>query len=121
MVKALIIDGDADVRTLMSLLLQRFGCQARAARNGIEGQQVAIQDQPDLILLDVMMEELDGYQTCAGLRGAGYRGKILMISAIPEAEGHPRAMACGADGYLQKPVSPATLKQQVLALQPQAA
>ncbi len=117
MVKILIIDDDADVRAMLGRLLSRYGCQTWGAQNGTEGQQMALRDQPDLILLDIMMDGQDGYETCTNLRAAGYRGTIFMLSAIRGAEGRPRAIECGADGYYQKPVSAGVLKAQVLAMQ----
>jgi CheY-like chemotaxis protein len=82
MVSVLLIDDDPDVRALMAVLLNRLGCQALFAPDGVEGQALALQAQPDLILLDIMMNGQNGYKTCANLRAQGYAGRIMMVSAI---------------------------------------
>src|SRR5688572_13677503 len=64
MLKALVIDDDPIVRDFLHRILSKLGCVVSEAENGIQGEQLALQEQPDLILLDIMMPEQDGYQTC---------------------------------------------------------
>ncbi len=116
MYTVLVIDDDVDMRTLMGVLLKRCGCNVISAANGFEGQKLALESHPDLILLDIMMEGQDGCVTCANLRALGHTGPILLISAIEARAGKHKSQECGADGYWQKPIRPAFLKEQIEVL-----
>ncbi len=117
MFTVLVIDDNYDLRTLTRLMLERMGHQGLTARNGIEGIFVAEEAQPDLILLDIMMDGLSGYDTCRQLRASGYCGRIVLMSAISEANGKLEAMTCGADDYLEKPINNWSLTDQFASLQ----
>jgi CheY-like chemotaxis protein len=117
----LIIDDNADLRTLTRLMLERMDCQAVSARNGIEGISLAMKTNPQLILLDIMMDELNGFDTCRQLRLSGYTGRIVLMSAIPEKQGQRDAQACGADDYVEKPLTSWTLADQIALLPATAA
>lgn len=117
MYTVLIIDDNFDLRTLTRLMLERMGYQSITARNGMEGIPVALQAKPDLILLDIMMDGLSGYDTCQQLRASGYTGRIVLMSAIPESNGKREARTCGADDYIEKPISNWILADQIALLQ----
>ena len=117
MFSVLLIDDDPDVRALMAVVLKRLGCEALFAPNGVEGQALALQAQPDLILLDIMMDGQNGYETCANLRAQGYAGTIMLVSAISEDKGQLEAEICGADGYWQKPVTLQFLRERIAVWQ----
>jgi DNA-binding response OmpR family regulator len=107
----LIVDDEESQRTLMRLVLKRQGIPSLEAANGLQGENMALELQPDLILLDVMMAEQDGYTTCANLRAKGYQGRIALVSAVSELEGRKMALQCGANEFLSKPILAANLMQ----------
>ena len=81
--KILIIDDDLDTLRLVGLMLQRQGYQISAATNGQQGLDKALDEEPDLILLDVMMPEMDGYEVTRRLRQnpSAMETPILMLTA----------------------------------------
>jgi CheY-like chemotaxis protein len=113
MATVLIIDDDPDLRLLTRRLVQTLGAATIEARNGEEGEMIALQQNPDLILLDIMMPVQDGLITCANLRQHGFSGAIVLMSAMPEAAGRQQAADCGASGYISKPMNRAILKEHL--------
>jgi DNA-binding response OmpR family regulator len=113
----LVIDDDDNLRSLARLLLTAMGHQVILVPDGIQGEAKALEVRPDLILLDIMLPDQSGYQTCANLRAKGYTGRVLLISAMHELEGRRRASECGADGYIQKPITRYVLKSYLDELQ----
>ena len=116
--KILIIDDDLDTLRLVGLMLQKQGYQIVAANNGEQGLLKVAEDQPDLILLDVMMPEMDGYEVARRLRQnpktAGI--PILMFTAKSQLDDKVTGFEAGADDYLTKPTHPAELQAHVKAL-----
>jgi DNA-binding response OmpR family regulator len=117
MFTVLTIDDDQHLRTLMAILLTKLGCLALGAPNGQEGQVIAHEARPDLILVDIMMDDQDGYTTCYNLRAQGYTGRLILVSA--KALEPDRFIVCGADSYIQKPLTLPILKQHLKTLQQQ--
>ncbi|HLY26050.1 MAG TPA: response regulator [Aggregatilineales bacterium] len=111
MASVLVVDDDPDLRFLMEEALSTLNCQTETASNGTEGEAKALQMQPDLILLDIMMPMQDGYATCVHLRAKGYKKPILLMSAMPEETGRQKARDCLATGYVQKPITRETLQR----------
>lgn len=116
--KILIVDDDVDTLRLVGLMLQRQGYQISAAANGQQGLQKAIDEKPDLILLDVMMPDMDGFEVTRRLRGnestAGI--PILMFTAKTQLDDKVTGFEAGADDYLTKPTHPSELQAHVKAL-----
>jgi CheY-like chemotaxis protein len=110
MVKALIVDDDYDNRAILALMLKHFGCAIAQAENGLQGETLALEDQPDLILLDITMPVQDGYQTCTNLRAKGFRGQIVMLSSLGQGVVATQALQCGANAYFSKPMTRDILK-----------
>jgi DNA-binding response OmpR family regulator len=106
----LVVDDDENLRSLARLLLTAMGHQPILAPDGIQGEAAALERQPDLILLDIMLPDQSGYQTCTNLRAKGYTGQIFLISAMHELEGRRKAEECGANAYIQKPITRHVLK-----------
>ena len=103
MPRVLIIDDDDTLRRLMKVSLQTLNCEIFEAPNGIAGEELAQEINPDLILIDIMMPLQDGYKTCANLRAFGYEGMILMCSSLQERREKVRTQSSGANGFIQKP------------------
>ena len=111
MLKILVVDDDPDICLLTRRLLTTLGCDSFEAKNGIDAEEVVKTLQPDLVLLDIMMPIQDGYETCKKLRGQGYNGSIIMISALQEQVEKVKTQAAGANAYIQKPIT-----RQILSL-----
>lgn len=121
--KILIVDDDVDTLRLVGLMLQRQGYQISAATNGQQGLSKAVEELPDLILLDVMMPDMDGYEVTRQLRQntmtAGI--PILMFTAKTQLDDKVTGFEVGADDYLTKPTHPSELQAHVKALLTRAA
>ena len=102
MTTILIIDDDPDLCTLVRITLTRAGYQVEAAYNGRSGLEKAIQIQPDLILLDVMMPDESGWDVCQQLREVG-DAPIIFLSAKGSEGDVVRGLGLGADDYVSKP------------------
>jgi signal transduction histidine kinase len=102
---ALIADDDADVRMLVQAMLSELGYSVYPVGNANDAFQYAIAHNPDLVVVDVQMPGLSGNAAAYRLRAAGYRGRIIALSATPTAEARDASLAAGVDVYLTKPVN----------------
>ena len=116
--KILIIDDDLDTLRLVGLMLQRQGYQITAATNGQQGLEKAHEDIPNLILLDIMMPDMDGYEVARRLRADVQTANIpiLMFTAKTQLDDKVAGFEVGADDYLTKPTHPFELQSHVKAL-----
>lgn len=116
--KILIVDDDLDTLRLVGLMLQRQGYQIAAATNGTQGLAKADEEDPDLIVLDVMMPDLDGYEVARRLRQSPKTANtpILMFTAKTQLDDKVTGFEVGADDYLTKPTHPSELHAHVRAL-----
>lgn len=116
--KILIIDDDVDTLKLVGLMLQKQGYQIVASNNGPQGIIQAEKELPDLILLDIMMPEIDGYEVSRRLRANPLTANIpiLMFTAKSQLDDKVTGFEAGADDYLTKPTHPAELSAHVKAL-----
>ena len=116
--KILIIDDDVDTLRLVGLVLQRQGYEISAASNGSQGLTKALEERPDLILLDVMMPDMDGYEVTRRLRKNPVTAAIpiMMFTAKTQLDDKVTGFEVGADDYLTKPTHPTELQAHVKAL-----
>jgi CheY-like chemotaxis protein/MinD-like ATPase involved in chromosome partitioning or flagellar assembly len=116
--KILIIDDDLDTLRLVGLMLQRQGYQISAATNGQQGLEKAFDEDPDLILLDVMMPDMDGYEVTRRLRQnpSTLETPILMFTAKTQLDDKVVGFEVGANDYLTKPTHPSELQARVKTL-----
>jgi CheY-like chemotaxis protein len=116
--KILIVDDDLDTLRLVGLMLQKIGYQISAASNGEQGLAKALEERPDLILLDVMMPDMDGYEVTRRLRKnpATVSIPILMFTAKTQLDDKVVGFEVGADDYLTKPTHPTELQAHIKAL-----
>jgi pilus assembly protein CpaE len=116
--KILIVDDDLDTLRLVGLMLQRQGYQISAATNGQQGLDKAFEEDPDLILLDVMMPDMDGYEVTRRLRQnpASMNTPILMFTAKTQLDDKVTGFEAGANDYLTKPTHPSELQARVKTL-----
>jgi CheY-like chemotaxis protein len=113
--KALIVEDDPDARKVLSLILKLDGYQIHSASGGQEALTVLADLVPDVILLDVMMPRMDGYQVCHWVRSnpATQHVAVVMLSGKADPESVARGMEVGADEYLAKPITPSNLTRQL--------
>jgi len=116
--KILIIDDDLDTLRLVGLMLQKQGYSIMAASSGAQGLQMAFESPPDLVLLDVMMPGMDGYEVARQLRAnqLTVNTPILMFTAKSQLDDKVTGFEAGADDYLTKPTHPSELQAHVKAL-----
>jgi CheY-like chemotaxis protein/MinD-like ATPase involved in chromosome partitioning or flagellar assembly len=116
--KILIIDDDLDTLRLVGLMLQRQGYQISAATNGQQGLEKAFEEDPDLILLDIMMPDMDGYEVARRLRQnpSTLETPILMFTAKTQLDDKVTGFEVGASDYLTKPTHPSELQARVKTL-----
>jgi DNA-binding response OmpR family regulator len=114
----LVADDDPDILTLVGFRLERAGYDVLPARDGEEALALALERQPDLAVLDVMMPKLDGYEVTQRLRdNSATSGMpvILLTAKVQEAD-ITRGFEAGADDYIKKPFSPQELRARVQAI-----
>ena len=104
---ALIVDDDAMMRLLIRQTLERSGFVCNEAVNGTAALEQFAATQPDIILMDVMMPEMDGYEACARLRqrADGAVVPVLMLTGLDDLESINRAYEVGATDFISKPIS----------------
>ena len=116
--KILIVDDDLDTLKLVGLILQRHGYLIVAANGGTQALAKAVTERPDIILLDVMMPDMDGYEVTRRLRAdtSVAHIPIIMFTAKTLLDDKVAGFEAGADDYLTKPTHPAELVAHVKAL-----
>jgi len=109
--KVLIIDDDPSLRRLVQVLFERDGFDVALASEGSEGIHLALMNPPNIIILDIMMEGLHGFEVCKMLRANSSmrRTAIIIISGKSYKPDIDKAMELGADSYVVKPFSPKEL------------
>jgi DNA-binding response OmpR family regulator len=101
-VRVLIIEDDWEMTQLLTEVLQGAGCQVHAARDGVSGIQLFQEHPPDLVVLDLMMPRMDGYETCRRIREFS-EVAIIILSGRADETSIVRALDLGADDYITKP------------------
>ncbi|NJO84171.1 MAG: response regulator [Blastochloris sp.] len=115
MSKILIVDDDPTARMVLETMLIPDGYTLECATNGLEGLEKAAALTPDLILLDVMMPHLDGFEVCRRLRAAPLLADIpvLMITALDDRDSRLRGIEAGADDFISKPIDRVEMRARV--------
>jgi two-component system alkaline phosphatase synthesis response regulator PhoP len=114
----LLVDDNQQNLELMQAWLEPLGCRLEAAHDGVEALEAAARHRPDLILLDVMMPRMSGFEVCRRLKDApGTRDTvIIMVTALNEVGDFERAVESGCDDFLTKPVNKLELTTRVRSL-----
>ncbi len=114
----LVVDDNEQNLELLQAYLEDIGCEIRSASDGVEAMRAVEERPPDLILLDVMMPRMSGFQVCAKIKeDASLRDiPIVMVTALNEISDVERAVECGADDFLTKPVQRIELVTRVKSL-----
>jgi DNA-binding response OmpR family regulator len=115
MARILVVEDEPTVSDVVARYLRREGYQVDAASDGVEGLRLALERQPDLVVLDVMLPGLDGLEVCRQLR-ATRQTPVIMLTARAEDGDAVVGLALGADDYVRKPFSPPELVARVKAV-----
>ncbi len=113
--RVLVVDDEPNIVLSLEFLMRRAGFEVTVARDGREALTALDGPPPDLLLLDVMMPEFDGYEVCERIRSraAWNDTKIIMLTARGRDVERERGLALGADAYVTKPFSTRDLVEQV--------
>jgi two-component system, OmpR family, alkaline phosphatase synthesis response regulator PhoP len=113
--KVLVVDDDAKVAEVIRLYLNHDGCEVITAYTGVDGLRLAREQSPDLVVLDLLLPELDGWQVCRTLRNES-GVPIIMLTARTTEQDRIAGLDLGADDYVPKPFSPRELAARVRAV-----
>jgi len=121
--RILIVEDDPDARKVLSLILKLDGFEVMTASGGQEAIDCLEAEALDLVLLDVMMPVVDGYEVCRWIRVQPALAKmpVIMLSGKADPESVARGLEAGADEYLAKPIKPSQLTKQLRAILMRAA
>jgi DNA-binding response OmpR family regulator len=114
--RILIVEDEAPMRAVLKDILEGEGFRVLTAMDGEAGLKAAIDERPDLILLDVMLPKLDGFALCSELRRLTVHAPVLMLTAKGRIEDRVTGLDSGSDDYLVKPFSTDELLARVRAL-----
>jgi two-component system OmpR family response regulator len=103
--RLLLVDDEDNLRSMLEAALRHNGFDVSAVANGRDALDRATNDRPDLIVLDVMLPDLDGFEVCRRLRTDGNRTPVLFLTAKDATEDKVRGLTLGGDDYLVKPFS----------------
>jgi len=114
--RILVIEDEAQLARHINRALMRSGHLATAKHDGVEGLEAALENPPDLVVLDLNLPRLDGFSVLARLRQANCPARVLILTARGEVEHRVKGLKAGADDYLAKPFSLDELVARVEAL-----
>ena len=116
--KILIVEDDQDIVDLLKYNLEKEGYKCYTANNGFDAVGLAVDKEPDLILLDIMMPEMDGIETCRVIKSKHKLHDIFIIFLTARAEEYSEiaGFEAGADDYITKPVKPRVLISRIKAI-----
>jgi two-component system response regulator RegX3 len=114
--RVLLVEDEASVRRGLADVLRYRGCEVAIAEDGREGLRLALEQRWDLLVLDIMLPELDGYTVCERFREAGHETPVLMLTAKGEEDDVVRGFEAGANDYVTKPFGVRELTLRIDAL-----
>jgi two-component system, OmpR family, response regulator len=119
--QVLVVDDEPNVRELVQVALKFHGCSVTAAANGKDAIRQVEASKPDLIVLDVMLPDMDGFEVCRRLRAAGNEVPVIFLTARDTSSDTVTGLAIGGDDYVTKPFSVEALVARVRAVLRRAA
>lgn len=116
--RILLVDDEQDILDMIAYNLEKEGFDVDMANNGREALKIAMERVPDLVLLDVMMPEMDGMETCREMRDNPLLKNVIIAFLTARAEDYSQIAGfdAGADDYIAKPIKPRVLVSRVKAL-----
>jgi len=112
----LVVEDDMGIRTILKDALVEQGYEVKTADDGIKGLELARELKPDLLILDLMLPSMDGYEICRRIRKEGIVSPVLMLTVKDDEVDKVLGLELGADDYVTKPFSLKELKARVKAL-----
>jgi two-component system, OmpR family, response regulator len=103
--RVLVVDDEENITFLLGSALRHFGFDVTTASTGRQGLDAVRDFEPDLVLLDVMLPDLDGFEVCRRMRQDGERVPVLFLTARDATEDRVRGLTLGGDDYVAKPFS----------------
>src|SRR2546426_11544733 len=113
--KILIIEDEEGIIHLLNLYLKNAGYDMAVARDGADGLALHAREHPDLVILDIMLPAIDGFEVCRRIRSWS-KTPILMLTARGDEDDRIQGLELGADDYLVKPFSPREVVSRVRAI-----
>ncbi len=113
--KILVVDDELSIRQILETRLSIRGYKVILAANGEEALQLFRKEQPNLVILDIMLPKIDGYQVCSEIRKES-SVPIIMLTALGDISDRVMGLELGADDYVMKPFSPKELEARVRAV-----
>jgi two-component system OmpR family response regulator len=114
--RLLLVDDEDNLRSMLEAALRYEGFDVHAASSGRDALAVVEEQPPDMIVLDVMMPDLDGFEVCRRLRNDGVRTPVLFLTARDATDDKVRGLTLGGDDYLVKPFSLDELVARITAV-----
>ena len=114
--RVLVVDDEPNIRELVQVALKFHGCSVITAVSGKDALRQAEAGQPDLIVLDVMLPDMDGFEVCRRLRAAGNDVPVIFLTARDTSSDTVTGLALGGDDYVTKPFSVESLVARVRAV-----
>ncbi len=113
--RILVVDDHDDSRTITRMVLEHAGYEVSEARTGTEGLRKALDERPEMVLVDIALPGMDGWEVSRRLRAneATSDARILAVTALTGADIHERSIRAGCDDLLTKPVHIATLRHAI--------
>jgi len=111
MTKVLVVEDNERNRYLISFLLKGDGFEVIEALTGEDGVEMAIREQPDIVLMDIQLPGIDGYETTRRIRASpgGEKVPIIALTSYAMTGDRERSLAAGCTGYVEKPINPDTI------------
>ena len=119
--KVLVVDDEPNIRELVQVALKFHGCAVTTGATGMDALELAVTDDPDLIVLDVMLPDIDGFEVCRRLRAAANDVPVIFLTARDATSDTVTGLALGGDDYITKPFSVEALVARVRAVLRRAA
>lgn len=114
--RILLVDDEDNLRSMLDAALSHHGFEVHAVADGHSAVTAAMEQQPDLIVLDVMLPDLDGFEVCRRLRADGVKAPVVFLTAKDDTADKVRGLTIGGDDYLVKPFSLEELVARITAV-----
>jgi two-component system, OmpR family, response regulator len=114
--KVLVVDDEPNIRELVQVALKFHGCSVTTSATGMDALQLAEIDNPDLIVLDVMLPDIDGFEVCRRLRASANDVPVIFLTARDTTSDTVTGLTLGGDDYITKPFSVEALVARVRAV-----
>jgi two-component system OmpR family response regulator len=119
--RVLVVDDEPNIRELVQVALKFHGCSVSTAVNGKDALRQVEASQPDLIVLDVLLPDMDGFEVCRRLRAGGNEVPVIFLTARDTSSDTVTGLAIGGDDYVTKPFSVEALAARIRAVLRRAA